>query len=470
VAKAHLKLSDIQYLALEGGGGKGFAYLGALQLLESNKAQTGLRNDINVLNQIKGVAGTSAGAITAFMIALGMGSKDIAQEIAHPTKLNSYDDFFDPSRPRYIPAPSKYTIRSDNPLETALLALGNAIDANTLYDKYLRLLKAEGKMIQDYFSGLLSSMGGIGGFYWANYLANAETSFIQTLTKAKPLVNVLFLDPAYRVYAIRDMGFFSGFVARQYFDNLIATRYANAFGGRPYQYQNLTFEAHHKVTQKLQNIQQLAGQKGASVPRFKDLMVAGANLSTGKSQLFSYVHTPKFPIADAVRLSMSLPLIYKPYVISKKTHGGPPCGTYIDGGWWNNLPFRDVNPKKTTANTLSLRLTIDVPKMICTVFDLEKALLANLMGSGESQATAEFASNMIVLDTDGLSLLDFNPPSKVQDLVTHRSRRIVCRYFGWKNIDPADANPADDQRMAADGQVTACGTCESDTNTTMGVS
>jgi predicted acylesterase/phospholipase RssA len=189
-------------------------------------------------------------------------------------------------------------------------------------------------------------------------------------------------------------------------------------------------------------------------------MVREANLSTGKSQLFSWIHTPDFHLADAVRISMSLPLIYKPYVISQQEKGGPPCGTYIDGGWWNNLPFRDVNPDKTTAKTLSLRLTIDVPQMICTVFDLERALLANLMGTGESQATAEFGSNMIVLDTDGLSLLDFNPSADVQALVTHRSRRTVCRYFGWK-IDPADANSNDDQRMAADLQVTACGSCDS---------
>jgi predicted acylesterase/phospholipase RssA len=343
--------------------------------------------------------------------------------------------------------------------------LGNKINAGSLYDKFLQLLKTEGNMVQDYLSGLLSSMGGIGGFYWANYLANAETSFIQTLTKAKPLVNALFLDPAYRVYAIRDMGFFSGFTARQYFDNLIATRCANIFGGRQYQYQNLTFKVHHQVAQRLQNIRRLAGQKGASVSPFKDLMVCGANLSTGKSQLFSWIHTPDFPLADAVRISMSLPLIYKPYVISQQGQGGPPCGTYIDGGWWNNLPFRDANPDKTTAKTLSLRLTIDVPQMICTVFDLERALLANLMGTGESQATAEFGSNMIVLDTDGLSLLNFNPPADVQALVTHRSRRTVCRYFGWK-IDPADANSKDDQRMAADLQVTACGSCDSNGSTT----
>lgn len=123
---------------------------------------------------------------------------------------------------------------------------------------------------------------------------------------------------------------------------------------------------------------------------------------------------------------MSLPLVYKPYVISQQGQGGPPCGTYIDGGWWNNLPFRDVNPDKTTAKTLSLRLTIDVPQMICTVFDLERALLANLMGSGESQATAEFASNMIVLDTDGLScwILIHRPTSRLSSLTVRKKTGV----------------------------------------------
>jgi predicted acylesterase/phospholipase RssA len=39
------------------------------------------------------------------------------------------------------------------------------------------------------------------------------------------------------------------------------------------------------------------------------LLVCGANLSYGRSVLFSLRHTPNFPIADAVRISMSLPII-----------------------------------------------------------------------------------------------------------------------------------------------------------------
>ena len=60
----HLKEQDIAYLALEGGGGKGFAYLGALELLD----------DHGVLDQLEGVAGTSAGAISRrYLITEGVG-------------------------------------------------------------------------------------------------------------------------------------------------------------------------------------------------------------------------------------------------------------------------------------------------------------------------------------------------------------------------------------------------------------
>ena len=76
-----LALSEVRYLALEGGGGKGFAYLGALEILEKQ----------GVLANLRGVAGTSAGAITAMMIALGMKPTMIADELAH----NDFNTFFD---------------------------------------------------------------------------------------------------------------------------------------------------------------------------------------------------------------------------------------------------------------------------------------------------------------------------------------------------------------------------------------
>lgn len=58
----HEKLSNYTKIALEGGGVLGIAYVGALLKLEAEHP--------DFLDQIDGVAGTSAGAITALMLAL----------------------------------------------------------------------------------------------------------------------------------------------------------------------------------------------------------------------------------------------------------------------------------------------------------------------------------------------------------------------------------------------------------------
>ena len=110
-APAHLEPDEVRYLALEGGGGKGFAYLGAIEVLEK----------LDVMKHVDGIAGTSAGAITALMLSLGMNAADITQELAE-TDFNS---FFDPPRnasgKRRVPAPFAYADREDTPLEKLVL-------------------------------------------------------------------------------------------------------------------------------------------------------------------------------------------------------------------------------------------------------------------------------------------------------------------------------------------------------------
>eukprot|EP00058_Branchiostoma_floridae_P025461 XP_002610951.1 hypothetical protein BRAFLDRAFT_105617 [Branchiostoma floridae] len=57
-------------LVIEGGGARGVAYIGALRVLES----------AGILQNIKRVAGVSAGAITATFVALGLSCADVAEE------------------------------------------------------------------------------------------------------------------------------------------------------------------------------------------------------------------------------------------------------------------------------------------------------------------------------------------------------------------------------------------------------
>ena len=54
-------------LALEGGGVRGLAYAGALEVLEQK----------NILKNVERVAGSSAGAIAGLMISLGYNSTEI---------------------------------------------------------------------------------------------------------------------------------------------------------------------------------------------------------------------------------------------------------------------------------------------------------------------------------------------------------------------------------------------------------
>jgi len=78
-------MSQFRNLVFEGGGVKGIAYAGALEFLDQ-------RGDI--LPEIRRVAGTSAGAITAAILALGAGSLEI-EEIVGGTDFRKFmDDSF----------------------------------------------------------------------------------------------------------------------------------------------------------------------------------------------------------------------------------------------------------------------------------------------------------------------------------------------------------------------------------------
>ncbi|XP_078582255.1 uncharacterized protein LOC144865427 [Branchiostoma floridae x Branchiostoma japonicum] len=59
-------------IVLEGGGAKGIAYIGACKVLE----------DAGIMPQIKRFAGTSAGAITAALLAIGMTSQELLDELS----------------------------------------------------------------------------------------------------------------------------------------------------------------------------------------------------------------------------------------------------------------------------------------------------------------------------------------------------------------------------------------------------
>ena len=199
-------------LVMEGGGIKGIAYGGALEELEEQ----------GVLKNIIRVAGTSAGAIQACLLAIGYSPEELSEIIAN-TPIESFND------DGFVPRGTK-----------------------RLFNQY--------------------------GWYQGD-------SFLSTL------------------------------------ENLIFTRTGNA---------NLTFAELHDL---------------AKTYPFRDLYVVGADLSSQTSVVFSYESHPKMRIADAVRVSMSIPLYYRAIWLNKegKVFENPTpedrCHLFVDGGILKNFPI-----------------------------------------------------------------------------------------------------------------------------------
>ena len=448
-----LKVEDIEYLAFEGGGGKGFAYLGALDILEKITGKDGR----SVMARVKGFAGASAGAITAFLLSIGYDFKSLSAFL----KDTNFDSFYDPPTPRIRPlvGTSGEPITNDSSAEQAFIQ--GDIEA------WMRSMAAgessgSGRAI---FASLLSKsivppgLSPLAGILLSQ-LRKLEFSGIKLPTVAKVVIRQANY---YFAYLPNDMGLFSGQAARILFETKLQEAVAKRKGGLPSSYRNINFKEHWDIFHK-------------------ELLFTGTNLRSGRTQLFSRKATPRFPVADAVRISMGLPWVFKPYVIRRRSDKwDPPCGVYVDGGVWNNLPFRELDnnppsdkspasaaqnssktPGSLTPRTLGLRLEIDPAPKIDSVFDITIQMLSHgLFGSGESQVLDKYVDQCILLDTRGLDLLSFSPPQDpdVKRRILDRSRRAVCRYFDWDIdiIQPSIRDDADDMKTAlAKSQAEIC--------------
>jgi NTE family protein len=72
---------------------------------------------------------------------------------------------------------------------------------------------------------------------------------------------------------------------------------------------------------------------------FRSLYFMGTNLSTRFSEVFSAEHTPRMCMADAVRISMSIPLFF----VAKRSARGD---IYVDGGVLDNYPIKLFDREK----------------------------------------------------------------------------------------------------------------------------
>lgn len=212
------------------------------------------------------------------------------------------------------------------------------------------------------------------------------------------------------------------------------------------------------------------------------LYLYGTNLSTRFGEIFSYEHTPHERIADAARISMSIPLFFAAVRNARND-------VYVDGGVLSNYPiqvfdrlkyiqgdepakmaietdyyqalnqtFLKKHPQSSpyTYNRQTLGFRLDSKQEIAAFrdrrepahyevgdfFDYIKALVNTIIESqGNQHLHSDDWQRTVYIDTLGVGTTDFDISDKKKNALLKSGKAGTTKYFKWfesKTSDPVN--------------------------------
>lgn len=129
----------------------------------------------------------------------------------------------------------------------------------------------------------------------------------------------------------------------------------------------------------------------------KKLSIIGTNYSTSKEEIFNYILTPNMSVLTAVRISISIPLIFTPVLYNSSY--------YIDGCFINGFPITHCN-KVTTLGIYIKNCDINNNKL--ELVEYLKNCLSILSNTIFEKDIALEANNIIVITNNKPMLVNFN--------------------------------------------------------------
>jgi len=390
-----INIDNIKYLVIEGGGGKGNAYLGVIKALEEKIQQkyelpeivpivqesNTPHNYLDIKNynrvnrfKLEGIAGTSAGSITALMISLGC-SKDEIEKESNGDNF-SFSKFFseDISYNTYYRIVKIFGNKKAEIGYTYDIYDGKTKeifhdDLKTYYDVYNNVKDYEAQYseeeIKKQWSKSILPATSKKPFPTPHnspqntklFLHNKDTKYYKAAKfllnrqlKKSESDNPIFSKvnqniEAYLYNILFDKGVFTGNTIRDYFQNLIEDKLINNFPE--------SLKRNPKITD-LKEINFTDFNKITGV----DFRVIGSNISFGERTVFSADRTPDFPVAEAVSISMNIPGVFKPiYIHNTDSNNKVRSGFYGDGGMLDNFSIDIFDPVHYKINTLGFIVT-----------------------------------------------------------------------------------------------------------------
>ena len=284
-------------LIFEGGGVKGIAYVGALEVLDKE----------GILKNIERVAGTSAGAMVAVLVALGYTAKEVSEVLW-------------------------------------------GINFKNFMDSSWGIVRDLNRFVNDY------------GWYKGDYFRNLMAGYIEKKTN-------------------------NG---------------------------EITFA-------------ELAKSK-----KYRELHLLGADLTTGYSKVFNATNTPNVKVADAARISMSIPLFF---AAVKGVEGDGHI--YVDGGLLNNYAIKTFDRQNFVADAANARRTEYYEK----INERIKKMLPPKLGRGSVVNEYIYNKETLGFRLDGKDEIDVflnpnaQPPEKeIKSLFTYTKALVTALIDFQSNV------------------------------------
>ena len=410
-------------LVFSGGGPRGLAYVGALKALE----------DKTYIKRVERICGTSAGAITAALIAVGVNSEGVKDFLAdHPVEslldfdpeLNTrYEGFFESAEFQRLLQEEKWM---DISAKMAIIE-GKKCAIETTRNAARAVDRAAESVVNHPFVALGAAAvfvaapvptavvgGGVGlsvlirkFFGWENVITGKPFK--------KPLQNLQ--DKAGDIFtSINESavkGFCIGEVLRTEIDKKIEAQTGK---------KHCTFG-------------ELAKLREADPEKYKDLYIYGTNITRSEPVLFS-TEDPAFKdliISDVVRISMSIPVLFQPHSLFKKDEDGERVSfnedRYVDGGLLKNFVLDVFDDRKyvypgapadsdyfrqsipQNRGTMGFKFKEEDPGPRANTIVGLLCGMANVYYCAEEKGLSEYQkkdSRIIHIDPRGVGLLSFN--------------------------------------------------------------
>lgn len=170
---------------------------------------------------------------------------------------------------------------------------------------------------------------------------------------------------------------------------------------------------------------------------FKDLYIIGTDLSFKTSVVFSFETTPQMEVAEAIKISMSIPLFFEAVQIDEQYRDKRVNSIYVDGGIMRNYPINLFDNNGINYQTLGVQFRnkikySETKNLINYIENLFNSLLKVQEDAFDKNYIDQ--KRTITINTGGISALDFNISDKDYKFLYDQGYSAAEDYFERSSV------------------------------------